>query len=147
MSSNPSTSVPAVVSEPAPVSAHSPNKITQADLEKHAEIKDMWLLISGKVYDTTAFLDEHPGGDEVIICEAGKDATEAFEDVGHSEEARKLLEPMFVGDFDGVISKKVQKKAVPGHKDSSPSQSGSYLFVFPLAIVVAYLAWRFTLAN
>lgn len=48
MSSNPSTSVPAVVSEPAPVSAHSPNKITQAELEKHAEIKDMWLLISGK---------------------------------------------------------------------------------------------------
>ena len=48
MSSNPSSSVPAVVVEAAPVSAHTPGKITQAELEKHAEIKDMWLLISGK---------------------------------------------------------------------------------------------------
>ena len=34
----------------------------------------------------------------------GKDATEAFEDVGHSDEARGLLEGMFVGEFekDGV---------------------------------------------
>ncbi len=31
----------------------------------------------------------------------GKDATEAFEDVGHSDEARDLLKTLFVGDFDG----------------------------------------------
>jgi cytochrome b5 len=30
----------------------------------------------------------------------GKDATEAFEDVGHSEEARGLLPPMIVGEFE-----------------------------------------------
>jgi hypothetical protein len=30
----------------------------------------------------------------------GSDATEAFEDVGHSDEARELLPGMFVGDFD-----------------------------------------------
>lgn len=36
----------------------------------------------------------------------GKDATEAFEDVGHSDEARALLPDMLVGDFekDGVRS-------------------------------------------
>lgn len=38
------------------------------------------------------------------LASPGKDATEAFEDVGHSEEARKLLEPMLLGDFDGVVS-------------------------------------------
>ena len=33
----------------------------------------------------------------------GQDATEAFEDVGHSDEARALLPGMLVGDFeDGV---------------------------------------------
>jgi hypothetical protein len=30
----------------------------------------------------------------------GKDATEAFEDVGHSEEARELLPGMIVGEFE-----------------------------------------------
>jgi hypothetical protein len=35
--------------------------------------------------------------------DTGKDATEAFEDVGHSEEARKLLKDMYKGDFDGVV--------------------------------------------
>jgi len=63
---------------------------------------------------------KHPGGDEVILAEAGMsralfykrfpsspgisfpgiDATEAFEDVGHSDEARGLLPDMLVGTFD-----------------------------------------------
>ena len=30
----------------------------------------------------------------------GQDATEAFEDVGHSDEARALLPGMLVGDFE-----------------------------------------------
>ncbi len=30
----------------------------------------------------------------------GKDATEAFEDVGHSDEARALLPDMLVGEFE-----------------------------------------------
>ena len=30
----------------------------------------------------------------------GHDATEAFEDVGHSDEARALLPNLYVGDFD-----------------------------------------------
>lgn len=45
-------------------------------------------------------MDEHPGGDEVILAEGGQDATEAFEDVGHSDEARALLPGMLVGEFE-----------------------------------------------
>jgi len=47
---------------------------------------------------------QHPGGDEVLVEEAGKDATEAFEDVGHSDEAREQLKPLFIGDFAGEVS-------------------------------------------
>jgi cytochrome b involved in lipid metabolism len=38
-----------------------------------------------------------------MLDEAGRDATEAFEDVGHSDEARELLGPMFLGDFVGEV--------------------------------------------
>jgi hypothetical protein len=34
---------------------------------------------------------------------AGKDATESFEDVGHSDDARDLLKGMLVGTFDGDL--------------------------------------------
>lgn len=38
-----------------------------------------------------------------MLEEAGRDATEAFEDVGHSDEARELLGPMYLGDFVGEV--------------------------------------------
>jgi hypothetical protein len=34
---------------------------------------------------------------------AGKDGTEAFEDVGHSDEARALLPAMLVGTLEGTL--------------------------------------------
>lgn len=36
----------------------------------------------------------------LLISLTGQDATEAFEDVGHSDEARALLPDMLVGDFE-----------------------------------------------
>lgn len=33
----------------------------------------------------------------------GQDATEAFEDVGHSDEARALLPDLLVGNFEGGV--------------------------------------------
>jgi len=38
------------------------------------------------VYDVTKYLDDHPGGSEIIVEYAGKDATDMFEDIGHSSE-------------------------------------------------------------
>jgi hypothetical protein len=48
MSTNPSSHVPATVSDPAPAGESSSGKITQAELEAHGTQKDMWILISGK---------------------------------------------------------------------------------------------------
>jgi cytochrome b involved in lipid metabolism len=45
----------------------------------------------------------HSGGEEVLLDVAGQDATEAFEDVGHSDEARETLEALKVG----VLKRKV----------------------------------------
>ena len=37
------------------------------------------------------------GGEEVLLDVAGQEATEAFEDVGHSDEARGILDGMLIG--------------------------------------------------
>jgi len=42
-------------------------------------------------------LPTNRGGEEVLLDVAGQDATEAFEDVGHSDEARETLDKLLVG--------------------------------------------------
>lgn len=34
----------------------------------------------------------------------GKDATESFEDIGHSDEAREILEKYLIGELDEAVS-------------------------------------------
>ncbi|KAG6891715.1 hypothetical protein C0992_010118 [Termitomyces sp. T32_za158] len=75
--------------------------VTLEELRAHKSKESFYILLHGKVYDVTKFIDEHPGGDEVILAEGGQDATEAFEDVGHSDEARALLPGMLIGEFEG----------------------------------------------
>lgn len=48
----------------------------------------------------TEFLEDHPGGDEVILSATGKDATDDFEDVGHSDGARELMKRYLIGNID-----------------------------------------------
>ncbi|KAL1410185.1 hypothetical protein Q8F55_004190 [Vanrija albida] len=114
------------------------------DLQAHKSRESLYMLISGKVYDVTQFLDEHPGGDEVLLEEGGRDATEAFEDVGHSDEARDMLPKMLLGPFDGPT--KVAKAAGATTASSGGSTGGDYKFLLPVAVLVAWLAYRFLVA-
>ncbi|KAF9782741.1 cytochrome b5-like heme/steroid binding domain-containing protein [Thelephora terrestris] len=120
--------------------------ITFEELKAHTTKDSLWLLIEGKVYDATKFIDEHPGGDEVLFAEAGRDATEAFEDVGHSDEARGYLPPMYIGDFekDGALKFNPGKPG-PG-KDTPPGPGekvSNLMYFIPLSLMGAYFAWKF----
>ncbi|KFK28993.1 hypothetical protein AALP_AA7G074900 [Arabis alpina] len=66
----------------------------------HNKQDDCWLVIDGKVYDVTSYMDDHPGGDDVLLAATGKDATDEFEDAGHSKSARELMEKYFIGELD-----------------------------------------------
>ncbi|MCO5589662.1 hypothetical protein L7F22_043630 [Adiantum nelumboides] len=81
-------------------------KITMDEVNKHKSQGDLWLIVHGKVYDVSKFMDEHPGGDEVLLSEAGRDGSDAFEDVGHSDDARALLPGMLKGDLEGAEQSK-----------------------------------------
>lgn len=45
---------------------------------------------------------KHPGGEEVLLEQAGSHATEAFEDVGHSTDARQLMKTYKIGRIANV---------------------------------------------
>lgn len=62
-------------------------QISLLEVKKHNTPEDLWMVIHDKVYDLTKFRSEHPGGDDVLDEYAGKEATKAFDDVGHSSDA------------------------------------------------------------
>ena len=43
------------------------------------------------MYDVTSFLANHPGGSAIILAVAGRDATNAFEDVGMFKQILKII--------------------------------------------------------
>ena len=49
-----------------------------------------WLQVTG-------YASTHPGGIGVLLEHAGLDATDSFEDVGHSDDARELMAGMQIG--------------------------------------------------
>jgi cytochrome b involved in lipid metabolism len=57
-------------------------------------------IIDNYVYDVSKFLDEHPGGHEVLVNVVGKDATEDFEDIGHSLDAKDLMKKFRIGELE-----------------------------------------------
>ena len=43
-----------------------------ADIKAHTNDKSCWLVVHGKVYDVTDFLEEHPGGYDIIVSSTGE---------------------------------------------------------------------------
>ena len=132
--------------------------ISLEECQQHTREEDCWLVIHGKVLDVTGFLDEHPGGFDILIsstgwsaffdqlaaflcvleqpaspllahaspracwlCQgesaqthhlvllsvstrswwnAGKDASEDFDEIGHSKAAQEMLDKWVIGDFE-----------------------------------------------
>ncbi|XP_010188539.1 PREDICTED: cytochrome b5 type B, partial [Mesitornis unicolor] len=71
---------------------------------------------------TCNLLFQHPGGEEVLLEQAGRDATESFEDVGHSTDAREMLKQYYIGELHPHDRKE------GGSKDPSTTSSGQASF-------------------
>jgi cytochrome b involved in lipid metabolism len=41
------------------------------ECKKHTTDKSCWIVVHGKVYDVTDFLEEHPGGYDIILTATG----------------------------------------------------------------------------
>jgi cytochrome b involved in lipid metabolism len=69
---------------------------------------------------TFAHISWHSGGEEVLLDVAGQDATEAFEDVGHSDEAREILTGLLIGKLKRVEGDPAPKAGATGKVAAGP---------------------------
>merc|ERR1711870_224719 len=88
---------------------------------------DCWVIMHDLVYNLGKdFLDEHPGGPDVITALAGKDATVEFEDIAHSDSSRTWANKYIIGCLEGA-SKSVAEHDLPmlAGKETDAGVAGS----------------------
>lgn len=121
-----------------------------AEVKNHNTNKSTWLVIHNSIYDVTPFLNEHPGGEEVLLEQAGKEATEAFEDVGHSTDARELMNKYKIGELIEAERTETREKKHPdwGSSDDKKDESSFKAWLPPLILgLLATFVYRFFFAT
>lgn len=115
-----------------------------AEIKAHNTNKSTWIVIHNNIYDVTEFLNEHPGGEEVLLEQAGKEATEAFEDVGHSTDAREMMKKFKVGELIESERKQVPVKKEPDWSTEQKDENSLKSWIVPLILgLLATIIYRF----
>jgi len=125
---------------------------SESDVQQHTSEKDCWMIIHGLVYDVTKFLEDHPGGPEILLQNAGTDATNEFEQVFHSAQARGQLHDYLIGiakDYKGALDAATNQSSGGNvsSKDlaSSGSSTSTLVYLIPVVVIAAALAYQFLL--
>lgn len=98
------SSSPSALPDSSPMSTTSSSEsvqttsYTMAEVSAHSTESDCWLVVNDSVYDVTGFVDQHPGGKE-ILKGCGKDATALFESKPEHQgpEAQDMLPTLKIG--------------------------------------------------
>ncbi|XP_056170214.1 cytochrome b5-like isoform X3 [Syzygium oleosum] len=101
-----------------------------------------------QVYDVTKFLEDHPGGDEVLLSATGKDATDDFVDVGHSSTARAMMDEFYVGEIDTSTVPTKTEYTLPKQPHYNQDKTLEFIikllqFLVPLLILSLAVGVRF----
>ncbi|GMI31550.1 hypothetical protein TrCOL_g1854 [Triparma columacea] len=122
---------------------------SSAEVAKHNTEEDCWLIISPpgattpNVYNVTKYLDEHPGGAEVLLDAAGMDATDQFEDIGHSGDARKELAKYVIGELKITEEEKKKMEEERLAKEAAKAAGGGMGPIIAILVVLLAVAGYF----
>lgn len=97
--------------------------LTLAEIAKHNQAGDCWMIIAGSVYDITSYVSYHPGG-RGMTTYCGQDATEAFNTKGgqgasHSQAANDILKNYYLGKVGS------QTNLAPSHPGTTSAVPGN----------------------
>mmetsp|Transcript_34162 Transcript_34162/g.59685 ORF Transcript_34162/g.59685 Transcript_34162/m.59685 type:complete len:330 (-) Transcript_34162:1493-2482(-) len=67
------------------------------EVAHHNKPSDCWVIYKGAVVNVTSFIDNHPGGRNLILPFLGNDITQAFDEVGHTAGALGVIEEYQIG--------------------------------------------------
>ncbi len=96
------------------------------------------------MYDVTKFLEDHPGGPEILHNVAGQECTTNFEEVFHSQKARKMMAKYVVGRLEGstVPDGAELKQGQTGGGESGPGGNNSAI-IAAVVVLMALLYYLF----
>mmetsp|Transcript_9173 Transcript_9173/g.12355 ORF Transcript_9173/g.12355 Transcript_9173/m.12355 type:complete len:505 (+) Transcript_9173:37-1551(+) len=75
---------------------------TPAQVAEHNKEGDLWVIVDGKVFDVSSFIQSHPGGRRVLLQFAGKDATTQFQEF-HPSSVLKDYSHLCIGSIGSQI--------------------------------------------
>lgn len=105
--------------------------LTSTQVATHNTLQDCWMIASGRVYNLTTYITQHPGGRQAILDYCGRDGTTAFDSRGgsgsHSNNARNLLNGFYIGDLGSSVPVGSTPTPTPGGgagNTATPTSSG-----------------------
>ncbi|KAJ3130039.1 hypothetical protein HK098_006751 [Nowakowskiella sp. JEL0407] len=79
---------------------------------------DIWIVVNGKVYDVSKFLNDHPGGKKVLLKVAGTDASKQFAQF-HSEDVLSKYSNLCIGELSTAAATQPISKVKQPSKDAN----------------------------
>jgi cytochrome b involved in lipid metabolism len=76
-----------------------PKTYTASEVSVHNQESDCWMIVSGKVYDITSYISQHPAGKESILKGCGIDDSANYSKVNPHKGAADILGDYYVGDL------------------------------------------------
>jgi len=77
------------------------NPYKMDEVKKHNKKDDAWVVINNQVCDLTKFMNEHPGGVDVIMQNAGKDASTEWNTIHSPGTIQRIAPKVIIGYLEG----------------------------------------------
>eukprot|EP00485_Elphidium_margaritaceum_P008492 CAMPEP_0202696540 /NCGR_PEP_ID=MMETSP1385-20130828/9837_1 /ASSEMBLY_ACC=CAM_ASM_000861 /TAXON_ID=933848 /ORGANISM="Elphidium margaritaceum" /LENGTH=146 /DNA_ID=CAMNT_0049352733 /DNA_START=41 /DNA_END=481 /DNA_ORIENTATION=- len=125
-------------------------EFTWEEIKEHNKEQDLWVVLYNRVYDLTQFQIDHPGGPDVLQDIAAQDGTEEFENILHTEKARRMAKKYLIGKVKGEPLGNLFKGSADSDKwagnEVEPTNMNTWV-TLGIVVAAAGLAWQFYLKD